>query len=118
MAWACQRAGADIVIGHGPSFVQGVDLLKGMPVIYSLGKLIRGGSGLRPSCDALIARISISFLNKKASTGIELIPVLATSSKDKNNYKPAVAAGKDKTRILTLIQSDTVYDLSGLINGR
>lgn len=118
MAWACQRAGADIVIGHGPSFVQGVDLLKGMPVIYSLGKLIRGGSGLRPSCDALIARISISFLNEKASTGIELIPVLATSSKDKNNYKPAVAAGKDKTRILTLIQSDTVYDLSGLINGR
>ena len=59
-----------------------------------------------------------SFLNEKASTGIELIPVLATSSKDKNNYKPTVAAGKDKTRILTLIQSDTVYDLSGLINGR
>ncbi len=118
MAWACQRAGADLVIGHGPSCVQGIDLLKGMPVIYSLGKLIRGGSGLQRSYDALIAGISINFTEDKSVTRIELIPVLATSSENKNNYKPAVAAGKDKTRILRLIQADTVYDLSGLISGR
>ena len=118
MAWACSRAGADLVVGHGPSAVQGIDLLDGMPVIYSLGKIVRGGTGLQRSYDALAVRIDIRFDGGRAETGITLVPVLATSSDRKNNYRPAVAEGKDKARILQQIQADTVYDLSALISGR
>ena len=38
-------AGYDLVIGHHPHVVQEVDLIDGMPVIYSLGNLVFGTPG-------------------------------------------------------------------------
>lgn len=39
----CRRVideGADIVVGHGPHFLRGMELYKGKPIFYSLGNLI------------------------------------------------------------------------------
>jgi poly-gamma-glutamate capsule biosynthesis protein CapA/YwtB (metallophosphatase superfamily) len=33
-------AGADIVVGHGPHFLKGVEVYKGRPILYSLGNFI------------------------------------------------------------------------------
>ena len=117
MACACQRAGANLVIGHGPSYIQGIDMLKDMPVIYSLGKILLGGSGQQRSYDALLVRVSISFQGKKPSAALKLIPVVASGAGKKNNYQPVQAKGDDRTRILGIVQADTVYDISGLSNG-
>lgn len=33
-------AGADVVVGHGPHFLKGIELYKGKPIFYSLGNFI------------------------------------------------------------------------------
>jgi nucleotide-binding universal stress UspA family protein len=40
IARACVEAGADLVVGCHPHVVQGIELLDGVPVIYSLGNLV------------------------------------------------------------------------------
>ncbi len=39
-AHACIDAGADIIIGHGPHLLRGLEIYKGKPVFYSLGNFI------------------------------------------------------------------------------
>lgn len=39
-AHACIDAGADIVIGHGPHMLRGLEIYKGKPIFYSLGNFI------------------------------------------------------------------------------
>ena len=43
-------AGADVVIGHGPHVLNGVEMYKGKPIIYSLGhyymEILRNGKAL------------------------------------------------------------------------
>lgn len=39
-ARACIDAGADIVIGHGPHVIRGMELYQGRPIFYSLGNFI------------------------------------------------------------------------------
>jgi len=39
-AHACIDAGADMVIGHGPHLLRGLELYKGRPIFYSLGNFI------------------------------------------------------------------------------
>ncbi|WP_458685871.1 CapA family protein [Nocardia tengchongensis] len=40
VAHAAVRAGADIVIGHGPHSIQPVEVYRGRPIFYSLGNLV------------------------------------------------------------------------------
>ena len=114
MARACERAGADLVIGSHPNGPQGIDYINGMPVVYSLGKLIFGGSAATKAYDALIVRAFFRIGDSKDTPKLQLIPVLCSSSSaDKvNDYKPAVADGEDKTRILQGIQADSPYLIS------
>ncbi|HLJ61583.1 MAG TPA: CapA family protein [bacterium] len=39
-ARACVDAGADMVLGHGPHLLRGLELYKGKPIFYSLGNFI------------------------------------------------------------------------------
>ena len=39
-AHRCIDAGADVIIGHGPHELQGIELYKGKPVLYSIGNFI------------------------------------------------------------------------------
>ncbi len=116
MARACRRAGADLVIGHGPTGVQGIDAIDGMPVLYSLGRLVCGGSGKLKSYDSLAVQVRLDFSGNETVAAIRLLPVLSSSSAAdmKNDYRPTAAEGEEKARILSQIQADSVYDLSFL----
>jgi poly-gamma-glutamate synthesis protein (capsule biosynthesis protein) len=55
IAYVCARAGADLVVGCHPHVVQGIEIVEGAPVIYSLGDLLYNGrdgsgEGLVASC--------------------------------------------------------------------
>lgn len=39
-AHACVDAGADLVIGHGPHLLRGIELYRGKPIFYSVGNFI------------------------------------------------------------------------------
>ena len=116
MARACRRAGTDLVIGHGPAGVQGIDAIDGMPVVYSLGRLVCGGSGKLKSYGALVMQVRIDFSGREAKASIRPVPVLSSSSASdmKNDYRPTAAEGEEKARIFSQIQADSAYDLSFL----
>ncbi len=113
MARACVRAGADLVIGHHPHVVQGIDVIDGVPVLYSLGNLMFGGTIRLETYDGLLARICIRPDN--GDIVLRLIPILTSGEAENgiNDYCPLPAREEDRIRILRKIQQDTpfpVYD--------
>ncbi|BAI92409.1 CapA family protein [Arthrospira platensis] len=63
--------GADVVIGHHPQVLQGAEIYKGRPIVYSLGNFIFGGNS-RSDYDTAILRVSLKQ-NRKMK--VEFLPV-------------------------------------------
>lgn len=112
MAHACVRAGADLVIGHHPHVVQGMDYIEGVPVVYSLGNLCFGGTIMLSGYDAALARVIFSFdETEKPEISIKMIPILTSSRANEyiNDYHPVAATGEDYRRIYSQIQNDSGF---------
>ena len=113
MARACVRAGANLVIGHHPHVVQGMDLIEGVPVVYSLGNLVFGGTISLTTFDALVVQAAFQFTEDKLQESIRLIPVTTSSSaaENRNDYCPVPASAENRNRILNQIQQDTAFSI-------
>ncbi len=113
MARRCYRAGADLVVGHHPHVVQGIDYIGDMPVVYSLGNLMFGGTIDLKTFDGLLVQAAFPLAEKGTPT-LRLIPVLTSSRAAEriNDYRPAVAGGEDWLRILETVQRDTPFSLA------
>ena len=114
MARTCQREGADLVIGHHPHVVQGMDWIGDMPVVYSLGNLMFGGTIKLSTYDGLLVQASFYPDRKDNRVQLRLIPVLSSSRAGEriNDYQPIPAKGTDALRILKRIQEDTPFLLT------
>ena len=114
MARACVRAGADAVIGHHPHVVQGIDVIGGVPVIYSLGNCCFGGTIDLSTFDGMLVQLEFLFDGeKKTETAVRLIPILTSgaAAEGVNDYRPVIAEKEDKARIMRLVQQDTPFRL-------
>ena len=115
MAQAAVDAGADLVVGNHPHVVQGLANLDGIPVIWSLGNLMFGGTLELTTYDAALARVTLRF-DDDGYTGclLSYIPIQTSSqaSSGINDYHPVPAEGKDAARIMALIQADTDFTLT------
>ena len=100
--------GADIIIGTHPHCVQGIESVKNVPVVYSLGNLMFGGTHDMRTFDAFMVRAHFRF-GENGYEGVELkpIPVLTSSAAPENNFQTMVAEGEDHARIMKLIQKDS-----------
>lgn len=114
MARACQRAGADLVIGHHPHVVQGVDWIEQMPVVYSLGNLVFGGTINLTTYDAMLCQAVFYPERAENKAELKLIPLLTSggAAQKINNYQPVVAEKEDALRILKKVQQDTGWLLT------
>lgn len=84
MARAAIDAGADVIMGHGPHSVHGVDLYRGRPILYSLGNLAFDWPTMRGRHrDGLLARC---HLDGQCLTHVTLLPVRRD---DANDVQPA-----------------------------
>lgn len=93
--------GADVVLGHHPHVMQGIDKYKGKYIVYSLGNFCFGGNTNPSDKDAMIFRQT--FQIKKGKVKIKdtkVVPVRISGTDSINNYQPVVAKGKTKTRII------------------
>lgn len=112
MARAAIEAGADVVVGAHPHVVQGVDTMDGAVVLYSLGNLMFGGTHDMTTFDGTLAQLRLRFGPEGyLGCGVELIPILTSSSAPHNDFRPMVAEGDDRLRILTKIQIDSGVEL-------
>ena len=101
---AALRAGADIVIGHHPHIVQGVEAYEGSYILYSLGNLVFGGNVDPDDRDALAARLTFTVYEDHAE-GMEmaLVPLRLTELDKGTDYRPVLAQGDVAERIISRV---------------
>ena len=98
---AALAAGADVVIGHHPHVVQGVEQRDGRYILYSLGNLVFGGNVDPDDRDALAARLTFTVYEDHADKPVlTLVPLRLTEQKKGTDYRPVPAEGEEAARIL------------------
>lgn len=98
----CIDWGADLVIGHHPHVLQGVDEYKGKYIIYSLGNFCFGANRNPPDKDTMIFQQTFTFTDgvKQEDQEIRIIPCFVSSVPERNNFQPTPAEGEEKIRII------------------
>ena len=108
IARAAIDAGADIVIGTHPHTVQGIERYKQGLIVYSLGNFVFGGNLDLSVFDGLMAGLTLDFSHRKLTAAkLTLIPVLTSGIQPANDFRPVIAQGDDKARILKAIQAQS-----------
>lgn len=97
-------AGADVVAGHHPHVIQGIDKYKGKYIVYSLGNFCFGGNRNPKDKDTFIFQNQFTFSDGELidSHGI-IIPCSISSRKDVNDYQPTVLEGEEAERVMNRI---------------
>ena len=100
--------GADLVVGHHPHVLQGIEEYNGRYIVYSLGDFIFDGNVI----SNIENRTSVIFRQKFVLHGqdiveseIDLIPIIITSNFSRNNFKPILAEGEQGEAILRKIEA-------------
>lgn len=101
----CIDWGADLVIGHHPHVLQGIDEYKGKYIIYSLGNFCFGANRNPPDKDSMIFQQTFTFIDgeKQEDQEIRVIPCSVSSVSDRNNFQPTPASDAEKIRIMDRI---------------
>ncbi len=98
--------GADIVVGHHPHVLQGLETYKGRTIAYSLGNFCFGGNSNPSDKDTMILQAKFTLTGEKVSEReITIIPCSLSSARDYNNYQPVVLAGDEAARVRSKINS-------------
>ncbi len=106
MARLAVDAGADLVIGHHPHVVQGVEEYGGGLILYSLGNLVFGGNLELTTFWGLLAQVRLGLADGQlAGWEMRLIPVLTSGAAPDNDFRPVPAQGEDKERILYIVNA-------------
>lgn len=93
--------GADLVVGHHPHVIQGIDSYKGRYILYSLGNFCFGGNTNPVDKDAYIFQQTFVLKNKKLTIkNPTVIPVRISGVNYVNNYQPVISGKKQKKRII------------------
>lgn len=98
--------GADLVIGHHPHVLQGVEKYKDKYIAYSLGNFCFGGNSNPGDKDTMIFQQTFTISNKSVEKNddINIIPCSLSSSGGYNDYCPTVLEGAEKQRVLDKIK--------------
>ncbi len=101
-------SGADLIVGHHPHIVQGFEISKGVPVVYSLGNCVFGGNINPKDHDALVLRADLAF-EEGELTGITLhfYPISISGEANFNDYSPVFLSGADADRVLQKMEKST-----------
>lgn len=98
--------GADLVIGHHPHVLQGVEKYKDKYIAYSLGNFCFGGNSNPQDKDTMIFQQTFTVTKGKVKKddNINMIPCSISSSSGFNDYCPAPLEGTEKQRVLDKIE--------------
>ncbi len=86
--------GADLVVGHHPHVLQGAEIYKGRPIVYSLGNFIFGGKSVS-DYDTAVLKVALKDKQMK----VEFVPV------EVKGFQPRVVSGDRGTEILHQIEN-------------
>ncbi|AKT36879.1 CapA family protein [Chondromyces crocatus] len=94
-------AGADLVLGHHPHVIQGIETYRGREIVYSLGNFVFGGHSNPEDKDTIIYQAT--FQRKEGRVvpkESQAIPARVSSVPERNDYRPVLLDGAEKARVL------------------
>lgn len=99
------EAGADLIVGAHPHILQGVDIIEGVPVIYSLGNFWFNSR----TFDTALLKVT---LKEGKISSVQMLPAI------QSGCTTTMAGGEDRERILAYLQTHSpgaVFDPAGNI---
>lgn len=101
--------GADLVLGHHPHRIQGIEKYNRKHIVYSLSNFVFGGHRNPKDKDSFIYQETFTFTdNKLTDTKVNLVPVSISGEKNLNNYQPVILEGAEKQRVIEKINKYSV----------
>lgn len=99
--------GADLVLGHHPHVLQGIEKYKGVYIVYSLGNFCFGGNTNPSDKDTMIFQQTFYFKKNKLqrTKDVRIIPCRLSSTTAINNYQPTPLKGSAKKRVINRVNS-------------
>jgi poly-gamma-glutamate capsule biosynthesis protein CapA/YwtB (metallophosphatase superfamily) len=93
--------GADLIVGHHPHVIQGLENYKGKIIAYSLSNFAFGGNRNPSDKDTFILQVKINFINNKIENyAVKAIPASISSITSANDYRPTPLTGVKKDELL------------------
>lgn len=99
----CIDLGADLVLGHHPHVIQGIESYKNRYIVYSLGNFSFGGNKNPSDKDTFIFQQSFEFdrTGKLLSLSDKtIIPCSISSVSGRNDFRPTPLKGRDRERVM------------------
>lgn len=105
LAHTAVECGADLVVGHHPHVLQGIEQYNGKYIVYSLGNFCFGGNSAPSDKDTMIFRqtFTVSEAGVQPESQIEIIPCSVSSESGYNNYQPTPLQGEEAQRVMDRI---------------
>ncbi|OES46647.1 CapA family protein [Domibacillus iocasae] len=105
-------AGADLVVGHHPHVVQGIEEYNGKFIVYSLGNFMFGGNRNPADKDTYVFQQTFHLEDGELTDkkDINVVPFSISSRTDRNDYQPTRLDGPEKERVM-----DKIIDVSDQI---
>ena len=117
-------SGADLVVGHHPHVLQGIELYEGKYIVYSLGNFCFGGNSAPSDMDTMIFQQTFQISQGGSVDGgsINIIPCRISSQANWNDYCPTPAAGESGQSILNKINERSAefgqsYEMGSIAEG-
>lgn len=107
-------SGADLILGHHPHVVQGIEEYKGKFIVYSLGNFMFGGNRNPSDKDTFVFQQTFHLKNGVLADTkeINVVPFSISSVSYRNNYQPKLLTGAEGKRV-----KQKIIDGSNKING-
>lgn len=100
-------SGADIIIGHHPHVLHGIEQYKGKYIAYSIGNFAFGGNAVTSSPETIILRVSFGLVEGEFTvTGISAVPCHITGTRTRwNDYQPMIVFGEEGELVIEKLLS-------------
>lgn len=107
-------SGADLVLGHHPHVVQGIEEYNGKFIVYSLGNFMFGGNRNPDDKDTYVFQQTFHLENGDLTDKkeINVVPFSISSQKNRNDYRPTMLEGAEQERV-----KQKIIDVSNQIKG-
>lgn len=93
--------GADLVLGHHPHVLEGIEVYNGKNIVYSLGNFCFGGNSNPSDKDTMIFQQTFTVQNGELveDNVTNIIPCSVSSESGYNNYQPTPLEGDEAERV-------------------
>ncbi|WP_449622453.1 CapA family protein [Robertmurraya sp. Marseille-Q9965] len=107
-------SGADLVLGHHPHVLQGIEEYNGKFIVYSLGNFMFGGNRNPDDKDTFVFQQTFHLENGELTDKkqINVVPFSISSQSNRNDYRPTMLEGVERDRV-----KQKIIDVSNKIKG-